>query len=329
MKTNLALMLLALAGLEMPSSGTGGRTCAGRWLRDKRRRRRRFCTPSRFSTSSARCRVTRISVHRYRSSLTAYLSKEEHLLTLERADLMKLLSEHELGLSGVVQAVDSDRRRTDLRRQGADHRPRLRERGRISPRDQDHWHGDEPRLRRGHEDRRQQVSGRPDRVDGRQGRGDHSREGQATARQAGDTEALVERLAKQVEGKELPTVSVSIAETHASRRVIDPAAETEVVHLLRELGFTVVDPAIASEPAQIKIVGEALSEFATRRGNLISCQGRVELKAVESLEREHPDGGSPDRDGRGSRGARWLRRRRSSARLPRLVERLIAKIVSE
>jgi hypothetical protein len=76
-------------------------------------------------------------------------------------------------------------------------------------------------------------------------------------------------------------VSVSITETHAGRRTVDPAAETEVLHLLRELGFTVVDAAKARKPAEIEIVGEALSEFATRRGNLVSCQGRVELKAVQ------------------------------------------------
>ena len=51
--------------------------------------------------------------------------------------------------------------------------------------------------------------------------------------------------------------------------------------MLRELGFPLVDRNQASEPPQILITGEALSEFATRRGNWIAARGRVELKAVE------------------------------------------------
>ena len=65
--------------------------------------------------------------------------------------------------------------------------------------------------------------------------------------------------------------------------VIDPAAETELTLLCRETGFTVVDPdKAAPEDADIAISGEGFSEFAGRRGNLISVKARLELKAVDA-----------------------------------------------
>jgi hypothetical protein len=81
--------------------------------------------------------------------------------------------------------------------------------------------------------------------------------------------------------RKLPTVSVTINESHHDRPAIDPAAQTEIVFLLQELGFKVLDPEKAVETAEVEITGEAFSEFATRRGGLVSCRGRVEIKAVE------------------------------------------------
>jgi hypothetical protein len=94
-------------------------------------------------------------------------------------------------------------------------------------------------------------------------------------------EERLERWKKLLADRELPSISVEIAESHARRPVPDPAAETEVAHLLLELGFPLVDRNRASEPPQIHITGEALSEFSARRGNWISARGRVELKAVD------------------------------------------------
>ena len=94
-------------------------------------------------------------------------------------------------------------------------------------------------------------------------------------------EDLVARLQKQVDGKKLPTVSVVIGERHVGAPMIDPAAETEVSFILQKLGFTLADKKDPVFKADVEITGEAFSEFGMRKGNLVSCKGRVELKAVD------------------------------------------------
>jgi hypothetical protein len=74
-------------------------------------------------------------------------------------------------------------------------------------------------------------------------------------------------------------VSVSIPERHSGRAGIDPAAETEIARILGSLGFHLLDPRSAARP-DIQITGEALSEVGSRRGNLVSASGRVEVKAI-------------------------------------------------
>ena len=60
-----------------------------------------------------------------------------------------------------------------------------------------------------------------------------------------------------------------------TRRVPDPAVQTELQHTLQALGFTFVeDPAKAGW----SITGEAFSERGLQRGNLITCRARVEVK---------------------------------------------------
>ena len=90
----------------------------------------------------------------------------------------------------------------------------------------------------------------------------------------------VRSLAQLAKGKTLPSVSVSIPERHAGRAGLDPAAETEIGHLLATLGFRLLDPHSAARP-DIHITGEAFSEVGMRRGNLVSATGRVEIKAVD------------------------------------------------
>ena len=89
----------------------------------------------------------------------------------------------------------------------------------------------------------------------------------------------IQRLARMTEGKKLPSVSISIPERHSGRAALDPAAETEIGRILAALGF----PLVNSHPnvrADIQITGESLSEIGSRRGNLVSASGRVEIKAV-------------------------------------------------
>ena len=92
---------------------------------------------------------------------------------------------------------------------------------------------------------------------------------------------LLETLMLLVEGKDLPTVSVTIIERHIGRPAVDPAAETEVSLVFQKLGFDLVEAATTTTPPDIEVRGEAFSEFALRKGNLVSCKARVEVKAVE------------------------------------------------
>jgi len=96
----------------------------------------------------------------------------------------------------------------------------------------------------------------------------------------GDDADVVERLRKLVEGHELPSVSVSIPETSITDNALDPAAETEISHLMQRLGFEIIDPLASNATADIEITGEAFSEFGLRKGNLVSSKGRVEIKAI-------------------------------------------------
>lgn len=87
-------------------------------------------------------------------------------------------------------------------------------------------------------------------------------------------EARIARLKKQVEGKKLPSIFISIPEEHLSRRIPDPAAQTEIQKTLQEVGFQLVDNESA---AQATITGEAFSELGARHANLVSCRARIEV----------------------------------------------------
>jgi len=70
---------------------------------------------------------------------------------------------------------------------------------------------------------------------------------------------------------------VKIGERHFGQPVIDPAGETELSLILKECGFKLVDDK-SPEKADIEITGEAFSALGVRKGNLISCKARVEIK---------------------------------------------------
>ncbi|MCX6955235.1 MAG: curli assembly protein CsgG [Verrucomicrobia bacterium] len=93
-------------------------------------------------------------------------------------------------------------------------------------------------------------------------------------------EDRVTRLKEKAVGRSLPSLALTIPEQHLGPAVSDPAAETEIGLILREAGFTLLSGA-AAESADIRISGEAFSETGIRRGSLISCRARVEVKAVE------------------------------------------------
>ena len=96
----------------------------------------------------------------------------------------------------------------------------------------------------------------------------------------------VPALKTKLAGKKLPVVSVHVTERHveeARAARIDPAVETEIRKLMLECGFKVVD-GDATEQARagvtVSITGEAFSEFGARIGDLYSCTGRVEIKVT-------------------------------------------------
>jgi len=111
--------------------------------------------------------------------------------------------------------------------------------------------------------------------------------------------------------KHKPRVMVVIPEQHLARRKVpDPAGETEIIKRLLEKGFKIVDQsqvkriryndqvraALAGDDktaakiglqygAEVIIVGEAFSEFATSGGvlgSMISCRARVEARAIRT-----------------------------------------------
>jgi hypothetical protein len=71
---------------------------------------------------------------------------------------------------------------------------------------------------------------------------------------------------------------VRLREQHFGAPALDPAAEIEFKLLLQKTGFTVLDSASKEKP-DLEIEGEAFSTLGLRKGNLIACKARVELRA--------------------------------------------------
>jgi hypothetical protein len=98
-------------------------------------------------------------------------------------------------------------------------------------------------------------------------------------------EDVVAKLKPLVEGKKLPSVSIVIDAMNMSRTDTDEAAQTELAFILEKLGFTIVDTMASNKKADVEVTGKAISEFALRKGNLVSAKANVELKAIK-----HADG---------------------------------------
>jgi len=89
-------------------------------------------------------------------------------------------------------------------------------------------------------------------------------------------------LGEKIKDKSRPVLLIDIPEEHLSRRIVDPAAETELSVFCTELGFTLVDKKLGNKKdADILLVGEAFSERGMGLGNLISVKARVEVKAID------------------------------------------------
>jgi hypothetical protein len=210
--------------------------------------------------------------------LDANLSAEPRIITVERAELEKVLSEQELGLSGTV-APDTAAKVGHLT--GA----KVLVTGRVFKADKEliivaKIIGTETSRVYG-----EMVKGAPaasitDLAT------ELAKKIASTLTEKGDTlvakvesrEDHITRIKKSLKPGELPSVSVKIGERHFGQPVLDPAAETELGLILKECGFTLVDDR-SPEKADVEITGDAFSAFGLRKGSLISCKARVELKA--------------------------------------------------
>lgn len=210
--------------------------------------------------------------------IAAHLSVQPELIMVERAELEKLLSEQELGLSGTVSA-DTAAKVGNLT--GA----KVLVTGRVF------------KVEKELIMVAKVMSAETSRVFGEMVKGNSSAPitdlAESLAKKIGDTvsqkadvlvakvptrEEIVARIKKAVNKENLPKVSVKISERHFGQPVIDPAAETEIGKLLQECGFELVDDASKDKPG-IEISGEAFSAYGMRKGNLISCRSRIEIKA--------------------------------------------------
>jgi hypothetical protein len=210
--------------------------------------------------------------------VNATLSAEPNLITVERAELEKVLGEQELGLSGTVSA-DTAAKVGNLT--GA----KVLVTGRVFKVDKETMIVAKV------------ISAETSRVYGEMVKGtaavpisdlsaELANKIAATVTEKGETlvakvrtrEERVAKLKQSLKSDKRPSVSVNIPEHHFGTPVVDPAAETELGLILQECGFKLVD-AKSPGKADIEISGEAFSAFGSRKGNLISCKARVELKA--------------------------------------------------
>jgi hypothetical protein len=94
-------------------------------------------------------------------------------------------------------------------------------------------------------------------------------------------EERVAKIKQALDGKKLPVVSVKINEQHYGPHIIDPAAETELSLILQQCGFKLAD-AGSTLKAEVEISGDAFSAYGMQKGSLISCKSRVELKVRDA-----------------------------------------------
>lgn len=94
------------------------------------------------------------------------------------------------------------------------------------------------------------------------------------------SEERIEKLLKDLKSGPRASVSIRVGERHFGTPVIDPAAETELGRILSKAGFTLISETSAEKP-RFEITGEAFSAVGIRKGNLISCRARIELKVIE------------------------------------------------
>jgi TolB-like protein len=212
--------------------------------------------------------------------LTAYLSAEPGVMLVERAELDKILSEIELGMSGTVDSASAAH---VGRLTGA----QLLITGRSIPVQRDvvvvakiigvetgRVIGENVTFE-ARASVAEAVAELATKVANK-----IAEQGHMLVPKPEPEEDLLARLQPLVAGRILPSVSVSIPEISLNLAVIDPAAETQLSDILLSLGFELIDPLATNRMPDVQITGEAFSEFGVRKGNLVSSKGSVEVKAI-------------------------------------------------
>jgi hypothetical protein len=213
--------------------------------------------------------------------VNANLSAEPQVITVERAELEKVLGEHELNLSGNV-SPDSAVKIGQLT--GA----KVLVTGRVFKSD-----GELIIVAKVIGTETSRVFGEMVSGQAKASVSDLSKElakkitsvvtqrGDALVAKVKSREQRIEEIKKAIKDRKLPAVLVKIGEEHFGQRVTDPAAETELNKMLQDCGFKLVDQQ-SKDKAEVEITGDAFSAYGLRKGNLISCKARVELKARSS-----------------------------------------------
>ncbi len=207
--------------------------------------------------------------------LQSALSTNEKVITVERAELEKILGEQELGSSGTVTTETAAK-------VGKLTGAKVLITGRVFKLDSDITAVAKI------------MSAETSRVFGETVRAKSLSElataladkvsGTVSAKQAelapsfADRDEELRKLIANNKKERTTAISVSIPEVHFGARTADPAAQTELRHIFQEIGFTVVDEKSDRKP-DVEITGEAFSALGLRKGNLISCKSRIELQA--------------------------------------------------
>ena len=209
--------------------------------------------------------------------LSANLSAEPQIITVERTEIEKILGEHELGLSGSV-SPDSAAKVGQLT--GA----KVLVTGRVFKAESQtiivaKVIGTETSRVYG-----QMVQGKPSDtlVDlaaslSKKIADVVIQKGETLTAKVVPREERIAKIKQALAGKTLPIVSIKINERHFGHPVIDPAAETEFGVVLQQCGFGLADSG-STNKASIEISGDAFSAYGMQKGNLISCKARVEIK---------------------------------------------------
>lgn len=91
----------------------------------------------------------------------------------------------------------------------------------------------------------------------------------------------LEKVKTEIPQGNRPTISVRLPEQHFGHPAVDPAAETEIARIAKELGCTLLEPG-KDLRADYEVTGEAFSEIGVRRAGLISARARAEVKVVHT-----------------------------------------------